>query len=176
MRGIELFKMKKTILSVIFLTITLGVLGCTNPSMDDGFERLNKSLRELELAIESLNIPQMEADLTQMNSDVADMIATAEELQGSWDIAITQFQAISDMLDEMLENSDEWATTEQMQELLENVQEFGDGVDTLVLAADYDHDGVINAIDQCPDTPLTQVNNVNAQGCATGETPVSNGD
>lgn len=157
---------------IAILTI-FGIVSCTNPSMEDGLAKLDIALAELGAAIEALNIDQMVADLEQMNSDVADMIVQAEQLQGSWDIAITQFQVINDMLDEMVANSAQWATTEQMQDLLADVQEFGDGVDTLVLAADYDHDGVINAIDQCPNTPLKDINNVNAQGCASDETPVT---
>ena len=65
------------------------------------------------------------------------------------------------------------ATKEQMEQLLAQVQEIGEGVDQLVAVADYDYDGVVNALDKCPDTPLTQINNVNAEGCAPGETPVS---
>lgn len=158
---------------LIAVLSVFGIVACTNPSMEDGLAKLDAALAELGAAIEALNIDQMAADLEQMNSDVADMIIQAEQLQGSWDIAITQFQVINDMLDEMVANSTQWATTEQMQDLLADVQEFGDGVDTLVLAADYDHDGVINAIDQCPNTPLKDINNVNAQGCASDETPVT---
>lgn len=43
---------------------------------------------------------------------------------------------------------------------------------------DDDNDGVPNNIDQCPNTPTEDVNDVDSQGCAPGETPtgpVSNG-
>ena len=65
------------------------------------------------------------------------------------------------------------ATAEQMDALLAQVENMGEGIDQLVAVADYDYDGVINALDKCPETPLTQINNVNAEGCAPGETPVS---
>ena len=65
------------------------------------------------------------------------------------------------------------ATAEQMDALLAQVQEMGEGIDQLVAVADYDYDGVINALDKCPETPFTDINNVNADGCAPGETPVS---
>lgn len=65
------------------------------------------------------------------------------------------------------------ATKEQMEQLLAQVQEMGEGIDQLVAVADYDYDGVINALDKCPETPLTKINEVNANGCAPGETPVS---
>jgi len=37
-------------------------------------------------------------------------------------------------------------------------------IDQLVLLADYDYDGVINGLDQCPDTELNAT--VNEQGCS----------
>ena len=65
------------------------------------------------------------------------------------------------------------ATAEQMDALLAQVENMGEGIDQLVAVADYDYDGVINALDKCPETPLTKINEVNADGCAPGETPVS---
>ena len=61
------------------------------------------------------------------------------------------------------------ATTEQMQNLLSQVQEFQEGVDILVAIADYDYDGVQNALDKCPDTPLSEINNVNSDGCSPSQ-------
>ena len=65
------------------------------------------------------------------------------------------------------------ATKEQMEQLLAQVENIGEGIDQLVAVADYDYDGVVNALDKCPETPLTKINEVNANGCAPGETPVS---
>ena len=65
------------------------------------------------------------------------------------------------------------ATKEQMEQLLAQVENIGEGIDQLVAVADYDYDGVVNALDKCPETPLTKINEVNADGCAPGETPVS---
>ena len=61
------------------------------------------------------------------------------------------------------------ATKEQMEQLLAQVQEIGEGVDQLVAVADYDYDGVANALDKCPDTPLSEINNVNADGCSPSQ-------
>jgi len=162
--------MKKFFLTILCLfAITLSSTACTNSSMEDGFDKLDKALQELGAAIEALNISQMEADLAQMNEDVAQMIVDLESQQGVWEDAISQISQISDALQIMLEDSENWATTDQMQELHSQVQEFGEGIDLLVLAADYDHDGVLNVNDKCPNTPLNEINNVNAQGCAPGE-------
>ena len=61
------------------------------------------------------------------------------------------------------------ATKEQMEQLLAQVEEMGEGVDQLVAVADYDYDGVINALDKCPDTPLNEINNVNSDGCSPSQ-------
>ena len=61
------------------------------------------------------------------------------------------------------------ATAEQMEQLLAQVQEMGEGVDQLVAVADYDYDGVINTFDKCPDTPLNEINNVNSDGCSPSQ-------
>ena len=168
--------MKKFILSVLLLVMTLSSTACVNPSMEEGLEGLDKALAELGAAIEALNIPQMQADLEQMNEDAAQLLYDLEDSEGSWNQIIEQLNEVHLRLQGILATSENWATSEQMQDLLADIQEFGEGVDLLVLQADYDYDGVINAIDQCPNTPLRDINNVNAQGCAPGETPETNGD
>lgn len=157
----------------ILLLLMFSFVGCVNPSMEEGLEGLDKALAELAAAIESLNIPQMQADLEQMNVDAAEMLETVNGLEGNWEVSMQAFDELHVRLQSILAQSENWATSEDMAGLLEQVQEFGEGVDLLVLRADYDYDGVINAIDQCPDTPLKDINNVNAQGCAAEETPVT---
>ena len=149
------------------------MVGCTNPSMEDGLAGLDKALAELAAAIEALNIPQMQADLEQMNADAAQMLETVNGLEGDWEVSMQAFDELHMRLQAILAQSETWATSEDMAGLLEQVEEFGEGVDLLVLQADYDYDGVINALDKCPNTPLSDINNVNAQGCASGETPVT---
>lgn len=162
--------MKKLVLSIVFGTVTLASVACTNPSMEDGLNRLEASLAELGAAIEALNIPQMQADLETMNAQAEGMLETALEAQQAFDVMQQELAATSTLLDGIIADSQNWATSEQMAELLEQTQQFNHDVETLVLAADYDHDGVINALDKCPDTPLDQINNVDALGCAPGDT------
>lgn len=164
--------MKKFILTTISLVVTLTTIACTNPSMDEGFSKLNQSLAELEAAIASLNIEQMQSDLEMMNTMAEQMIIDAEDAQNAFDGVLNDLSYVNQILDSILEDSEGWATAEQMDELKAKVDEFGEGVDTLVAIADYDLDGVINAIDRCPNTPLNKIHQVNGFGCAAGETPV----
>ena len=166
--------MKRIILTLLTLIFTLSITACVNPSMDEGLKKMDDALANLAAAIESLNIPQMQEDLAQINEDVAQIIVDLEAQQGVWDDAIAQISTLSTALDGILADSSNWATTEQMQALLADVQQLGEGIDILVLKADYDYDGVINALDKCPNTPLNQINNVDSDGCAPDDTP--NGD
>ena len=207
--------------------------GCTNPSMERGFAKLNESLQQVVNSFEAMNIPQITTDMSQI---IEDMEVIVEGVQNYHD-AVVEYnyhislynEAIIEYNDAMLEyeeamlaneeflaqiddvmtnlvdsleglqdlydNGNQWAgiflqiaqiriglqdilatmqtkaTKQQVQELLAAVQEVGEGVDQLVAVADYDYDGVINALDKCPDTPLKDINNVDAQGCAPGQTP-----
>ena len=65
------------------------------------------------------------------------------------------------------------ATKEQVAQITAMLQQMNEDLDWYIAVQDFDYDGVLNAFDKCPDTPLSEINNVNADGCAPGETPVS---
>ena len=173
--------MKKVVLSLMVMFTFLT--SCVNPSMENGFESLNGSLSELATAIDDLGIPQMISDINDMNVMVGEMIADIEEysaqmeefnaqvleIQARLDAMLEQVQGITETVNGMTVTSGGLATSQQMQDLLSQVQEFQAGVDILVDRADYDYDGVINILDKCPDTPLTEINNVNADGCSPSQ-------
>ena len=171
--------MKKVLLLLGFLL----TLSCVNPSMERGLESLNDSLAQLEIAIDDLGIPQMIDDLDSMNTIVGQLILDVEEysaqmeefnqkvleIQAALEAMLTQVQGITEEVNGMIVTTGGLATTEQMQNLLSQVQEFQEGVDILVAIADYDYDGVQNALDKCPDTPLSEINNVNSDGCSPSQ-------
>lgn len=161
--------MKKLVLSMVALL----AIGCANPSMERGLESLNASLAELDAAVVALNIEQMQADLQSMQDMAADMIVTAEENRIAMDEALNSVDGILAGLARVKENLDQAATAEQVAELAAAVEEFGEGIDMLVFLADYDYDGVMNGLDQCPDTPLSEINDVNGVGCSSSQTPTT---
>ena len=227
--------MKKVVLVIITLVLSLSSMACINPSMENGFEKLNQSLSELVASFDAVNIPQITSDMEQITDDLESIVVGIENYVSAveeynqailiynealleyndammeYDEALTATNDFLSQIDssiegmlqaleglrEMKEEGNEWAgiflqiaeiriglqdilaimktkaTKEQMEALLAQVQEMGEGVDQLVFLADYDYDGVINGIDKCPDTPLSDINNVNAQGCAPGQTPVT---
>lgn len=215
----------------ITLTVLLFTFGCTNPSMERGFAKLNESLKEVVSAFDAIDIPQITTDMEQI---VSDLEVIAEGIQNYHD-AVVEYNAhiaeyneamieyndamlayeeavlaneeflaeINNVMTDMIEsleglqalydNGNQWAgiflqiaqirlglqdilatiqtkaTKEQMDQLLAQVQEMGEDVDQLVAVADYDYDGVANALDKCPDTPLSEINNVNADGCSPSQ-------
>ena len=173
----------------LFLGLALLVTAaCTNPSMERGFESLNASIATLESAIDDLGIPQMITDINDMNLLVGELIADIEEysaqmeefnakvleIQAILDAMLITVQGMTEQVQGMTEQvqgmtvtAGGLATTEQMQNLLSQVQEFQTGVDQLVAVADYDVDGVINALDKCPDTELGAA--VDADGCSADQ-------
>ena len=168
----------------LFLGLALLVTAaCTNPSMERGFDSLNASLADLETSLEELGIPQMIEDLNSINNSVDQMIADIEEyslkmeefnqqvleMQARLEAMLIQVQGITTIVDGMTVTVGGMATSAQMQDLLAQVEDFQAGVDMLVAIADYDYDGVANALDKCPDTPLSEINDVNSDGCAPSQ-------
>ena len=167
--------MKKGLLSLLSLIL---ITSCANPSMERGLESLNDSLEQLEIGIDALGIPQMIDDLDSMNVMVGEMIVDVEEysaqmeefnqqvleIQARLEALLVQIQGVTEIVNGIEVQSGGLATTQQFQDLLSQVQEFGAGVDILVAVADYDVDGVINALDKCPDTELGAA--VDTDGCS----------
>ena len=221
--------MKKVfaVLSVLLL------FGCTNPSMERGFAKLNEAMSDLVDSFEAMNIPQITEDMSTIVADLqsiadgieayheamieynnhilmynealleyndamlayADAQTAAEEFLSTVGEITQEMLASLTKLREMSEAGNEWAnimlliaeikislngvlaqvktlaTKEQVAQITAMLQEMNEDLDWYIAVQDFDYDGVLNAFDKCPDTPITEINNVNADGCAPGETP-----
>ena len=223
--------MKKVfaVLSVLLL------FGCTNPSMERGFAKLNEAMSDLVDSFEAMNIPQITDDMSAIVADlqsIADGIEAYQEAMIEYNNHILMYNealqeyndamlayadaqtaaeeflaTVGEITEEMLtslatlrdmaEAGNEWAnimlmiaeikislngvlaqvktlaTKEQVAQITAMLQQMNEDLDWYIAVQDFDYDGVLNAFDKCPDTPITEINNVNADGCAPGETPVS---
>jgi len=167
----------------VVLGLTLLFLGsCANPSMERGFESLNQEVAELASAIDDLDIngllSQMdsitkdletaEADINAYALTVEEYIAEMAELQARFEAMALQIQGMVETVNGILIPSAEGlATSAQFQALLADMNEFQAGINVLVGSADYDSDGVSNALDKCPDTELGVA--VDADGCSADQ-------
>ena len=167
----------------VVLGLTLLFLGsCANPSMEIGFESLNKEVAELASAIDDLDINGLLSQMDSINEDletaisdinayaltVEEYIAEMAELQARFEAMALQIQGMVEMVNGILIPSAEGlATSEQFQKLLADMNEFQQGINVLVGSADYDSDGVINSLDKCPDTELGAT--VDSDGCSADQ-------
>ena len=221
----------------LILSVLLFTFGCTNPSMERGFAKLNQAMSELVSSFEALDIPQMQSDMEQIVFDltaIAEGIQAYQEAMIEYNAHIMEYQealqeyndamlayvdaqiaaeaflstvgeitqemlASLDKLRTMSEAGNEWAnimlmiaeinislkgvlaqvktlaTKEQVAAITSMLEDMNKDLDWYVSVQDFDYDGVLNFADKCPNTPITEINNVNADGCAPGETPVESG-
>ena len=160
---------------LVLILIALFAINCENPSMERGLEGLQAALAELEASFLAIDVEQMSADLLDMNETVAQLVIDQEAANEAAAQLLVDIEGILTSLAAVKDKLDNALTVEQVQALTAQFALINEKVQTLVAIADYDYDGVINALDQCPDTPITEINNVNAVGCAPGETPTNNG-
>ena len=152
---------------LIFAVISLVLIGCTNPSMEEGLAQLEESLAALQAEMASVDVNQMLEDVAAMQTQVVAMQADVDDYNEQAAGWLTQIDEILVELAALQVIIDNAPTKEQTDALLADIQEVGRQIDLLVLLADYDHDGVINGLDQCPDTELGAT--VNNEGCSEAQ-------
>jgi len=149
---------------ILLILGLISFVSCTNPSAEDGLARLEAALANLESAMSGIDVNQMIADVATMQDQVETMETDIEgyELQvKEWENQIQSILADLDGVQEIIDNA---GTKDQVTSILEDLEATQAMIDQLVLLADYDYDGVINGLDQCPDTELNVT--VNEQGCS----------
>ena len=149
---------------LVLILIALFAINCENPSMERGLEGLQAALAELEASFLAIDVDQMSADLLDMNETVAQLVIDQEAANEAAAQLLVDIEGILTSLAAVKDKLDNALTVEQVQALTAQFALINEKVQTLVAIADYDHDGVINALDQCPDTPITEINNVRRSG------------
>jgi predicted KAP-like P-loop ATPase len=127
---------------------------------------LEAALAELEASLLALDIDKMSADLIEMNDIVAQLTVEQEEANEAAAQALLDIQDILTNLNAIKVKLENAITKDQIASLAAQFAEVNEKVQLLVFLADYDYDGVMNGLDQCPDTPITQINSVNENGCS----------
>ena len=160
---------------LMLILIALFAINCENPSIERGLASLEESLAQLEASFLAIDVEKMQGDLLDINETVNQIIIDQEEANEAASQLLLDIESILASLAEVQVLIDNAITKEQVASLAEQVADVNTKIKMLVAIADYDYDGVMNAFDQCPDTPITEINNVNAVGCAPGEIPTNNG-
>lgn len=158
---------------ILFILVGLTMIGCTNPSMEEGLADLTEKLAQLEAELLAVDVAKMVADLETMTSQVEQAQIDVDEHNAFQQEALVTIANIKERLAAVQVLLDEAATAEQVQALRDRVAQVSEGISMLVFIADYDYDGVMNGLDQCPDTPITEINDVNGVGCSSTQTPTT---
>jgi len=154
---------------ILFAVIGFVMIGCTNPSMEEGLADLNARLAELEAELVTVDVNAMLSDLATMTAQVEQAQIDVDESNAAMQEALVTIASIKEKLVALQVVLDEAATVEQVQALRDKVAQISEGISMLVFIADYDYDGVMNGLDQCPDTPITEINDVNGVGCSPSQ-------
>ena len=154
---------------ILFAVISFVMIGCTNPSMEEGLADLTAQLAQLEAELVGVDVAGMQADLVEMTAQVEQAQIDVDESNAAMEAALVTIASIKERLAVVQALLDEAATGEQVQALRDKVAEISEGISMLVFVADYDYDGVMNGLDQCPDTPITEVSEVNGVGCSPSQ-------
>ena len=150
---------------ILFAVIGFISLSCTNPSIEEGLAILKDQIDAIELQLIEADIAGMQADVDAMTEQVEQAIASAEEANQALEEALASIASIRESLAAIQTQIDQAATADQLAEIKTKVESISEGIAMLVFLADYDYDGVMNGLDQCPETPITEINNVDAVGC-----------
>ena len=142
----------------MFMIIT----SCTNPNMQNGLDDLRSQLQQISDQIEVI-------DLNELTQRVNELKLLIETLVIDVDSAQSTLNTLQETLSLLLTRVNELPTSDDIQGILSTIGEIQSGIDVLVARADFDLDGIINAIDECPDTPISEINDVNEVGCSPSQ-------
>lgn len=138
------------------------IISCTNPNMQNGLDDLRSQILQIGDQIEVI-------DLSELTQKVNELKLLIENLVIDVDSAQPTLNTLQETLSLLLIRINELPTEEEIQDVLSTIEEIQSGIDVLVARADYDIDGVINVIDECPDTPISEINDVNEVGCSPSQ-------
>tara|TARA_B100000085_G_scaffold168117_1_gene152943 strand:- start:4 stop:486 length:483 start_codon:yes stop_codon:yes gene_type:complete len=154
---------------LIFAVLSFILVACSNQSIEEGLDDLNARLVELEQQLAAVDANALITDINDIIAQVETIEQINEENKQAIAEAMATLTDLHDQLAAILVQIQEAATVEQLQAINEKVQSISEGISMLVFVADYDYDGVMNGLDQCPDTPITEISQVNGVGCSPSQ-------
>ncbi len=145
------------------------LVSCINPSLETGLDTLRDEIERLQSQVQIVDVNGLVEGVIELESTVDTLVIQFDTL----DVTMEELQQMISTLQETvsdLENAySSLAPDGTLQGILVKLEKIQEGIDVLVARADYDIDGVINAIDECPDTPITEIKQVNDVGCSLSQ-------
>lgn len=149
-----------------------AMVACTNPSMEKGFESLNKSLTELTESTGDL-FADISGKLTELTAQVnqleIDVLAVVEDVTATQEALARMNERLAEMVEvvnaltaqvqEMSVTAEGLATKQQFLDMIADVEEMHDSLELLLNNSDNDGDGIKYIDDECPTLAGPESNN-----------------
>jgi len=145
------------------------IVSCVNPNLQEGLDNLKIEIETLESQVQSVNIPDLVEQVELLESALNNLVIVSEGTAVTMNELQQMITTLQEGLDNLQQQFSTLAPNGTLQELLVKLEKIHEGIDTLVARADYDLDGIINAMDECPDTPITEIKQVNEVGCSPSQ-------
>ena len=156
--------MKKTILLLFMI-----IISCTNPNMQNGLDDLRSQIQQISDQIEVIDLNELTQGVNELEILIQNLAVESELLSISSEELAENLNTLQQTLSLLLTRVNELPTSDDIQSILSTIGEIQSDIDVLVARADFDIDGIINAIDECPDTPISEINDVNEVGCSPSQ-------
>ena len=145
------------------------LVSCINPSLETGLDTLRDEIERLQSQVQVVDVNGLVESVTELESTVDTLVIEFD----TFDTTMEELQQMISTLQETVNDLEiafqSLAPDGTLQGILVKLEKIQEGIDVLVARADYDIDGVINAVDECPDTPITEIKQVNDVGCSPSQ-------
>ena len=150
-----------------YIIIILGAFtSCTNPRLEEDLGALREQLLMIDIDKFNSDIIDLRSSISDISLSVDNIISDLlESTNESNAELLLSLDDISTRLSSILFVLGSAATSDQVGVLRAQVEELSASLDILISYQDYDLDGVINGVDQCPNTPLEDRGSVDETGC-----------
>lgn len=145
------------------------LVSCVNPSLQTGLDTLRDEIEKLQSQVQVVDVSGLAESVTELESTLDTLVIEFDTLDTTMNELHQMITTLQEGLDNLQQQLSTLAPNGTLQEISIKLEKIQEGIDTLVARADYDIDGVINAIDECPDTPITEIKQVNDVGCSPSQ-------
>jgi uncharacterized phage infection (PIP) family protein YhgE len=145
------------------------LVSCINPSLETGLDTLRDEIEKLQSQVQVVDVSGLVESVTELESTVDTLVIEFDTLDTTMNELHQMITTLQEGLDNLQQQLSTLAPNGTLQEISIKLEKIQEGIDVLVARADYDIDGVINAIDECPDTPITEIKQVNDVGCSPSQ-------
>jgi chromosome segregation ATPase len=145
------------------------LVSCINPSLETGLDTLRDEIERLQSQVQVVDVNGLVESVTELESTVDTLVIEFDTLDTTMEELQQMISTLQETVNDLEIAFQSLAPDGTLQGILVKLEKIQEGIDVLVARADYDIDGVINAIDECPDTPITEIKQVNDVGCSPSQ-------